>query len=457
MTSQSNDLAQLVGVLASRQADVKSFVDDSFPAQANFIRDKSKFKAGFCTRRAGKSYGVGLMLFEAAYNNPGTSSLYVALTRDSAKRIMFKDVFYAIDRKFKTGVKFNHVDLTVTFPNGSVIYAFGMDAGPHEAHKALGQKFIIAVVDEAGSFSQDLRTIVYGVLGPATADLSGQIAVIGTPTNIVKGFFYDIVHSKTEPGWSVHKWNAFENPYMQRQWQEEIDGLKAKNPKVVETPWFKQMYLGEYAIETDKLVYKYDQSRNLGSPPAKKDLIYVLGVDLGYEDDTAFVLGAYNTHEKKLWIVHTFSKPKMIVSEVAKKIQSYIDNFSPYKIVIDNASKQAVEEMKQRYMLPLSAADKTGKRDFIELMNSDFVQGNILLDLSCADLAKEYAELIKDDDGQEHPSCSNHLADAALYMWRYCYTHLSVPITPKRSQEDVMEDWVEAEFTKKKPEFWEAM
>lgn len=58
-------------------------------------------------------------------------------------------------------------------------------------------------------------------------------------------------------------------------------------------------------------------------------------------------------------------------------------------------------------------------------MNSDFRQGNIKL-LGCEELADEYISLIWDDrttKREEHPSCPNHLADATLYAWRYCYNY----------------------------------
>src|SRR6267143_984594 len=49
-----------------------------------------------------------------------------------------------------------------------------------------------------------------------------------------------------EAGWSGHRWTTYDNPYMAEQWAGEIAELKAARPLVVETPWFRQMYLGEW-------------------------------------------------------------------------------------------------------------------------------------------------------------------------------------------------------------------
>src|SRR6267378_4269873 len=95
----------------------------------------------------------------------------------------------------------------------------------------------------------------------------------------------------------------------------------------------------------------------------------------------------------------------------------------------DGANKQAVEEMRRRHELPLRAADKTGKSDFIEIMNGEFIQARLKLNpIRCSQLADEYAGLIWDERSvkrEEHPNCANDLADAALYAWRLCYSYLS--------------------------------
>lgn len=59
------------------------------------------------------------------------------------------------------------------------------------------------------------------------------------------------------------------------------------------------------------------------------------------------------------------------VTEVAQKIRTYQARYELDIIVIDNANKQAVQELQRRHDLPLRAADKTGKNDFIEIMNGE--------------------------------------------------------------------------------------
>ena len=43
----------------------------------------------------------------------------------------------------------------------------------------------------------------------------------------------------------------------------EIAALRAQNARVDEVPWFRQNYLGEWVIEDDKRVYRFNPDRNV--------------------------------------------------------------------------------------------------------------------------------------------------------------------------------------------------
>ena len=119
---------------------------------------------------------------------------------------------------------------------------------------------------------------------------------------------------------------------------------------------------------------------------------------------------------------------------MAERIKWYQKNYDIFKVVIDGSNKQAVEEIQKRHGIALTAADKIGKSDFIQIMNAEFIQGKIKLSSSCSELSDEYAKLIWETDGdkikfprKENANCQNHLTDAALYAWRFCYQFLASP------------------------------
>jgi PBSX family phage terminase large subunit len=423
-----------------------------FDTQNKFIDDPTPLKAAQTTRRAGKSYGAGLMLFQAAYNNPNTSVLYVTKTRDMAKRIMFKPILGEINRKKKLNATPNKSDLTYTLPNESVIYLLGIDNSPEEAEKLLGQKYVLVVIDEAAFISRDLENLIYEVLKPAVADYNGQIVMISTTSDMVRGFFYKVTMEEF-PGWNTHKWTAYDNPFMKDKWDKEIKQLKASNPTIVDTPRFRRMYLNQWVIDEDSIIYKHNNSNLIDNAPALTD--YVLGIDLGWDDATAMVVCGYREDSEDLYIVEEFKQSEMILSAVAKKIKQLESKYKHFNaIVVDNAAKQAVEEMRARYNINFKAAEKIKKKDFIEIMNAELHMGKIkLLTNSTPALQEEWSNLIWDEKAKlkgkyiEHSSCSNHLSDAALYAWRYSYTYLQ--------DQDIEEEFIEPTSEAAVDQFWD--
>lgn len=418
--------ASVVRELSARMRGSSSLLEDAFPQQRAFLSSQSKMRAALCTRRAGKSYGIGLWLFDAALRYPGTSQLYVALTRLSAKRIMKKDIIDVLSAKYGVGVRFNEVELTATFDNGSVIYLLGADATHEEAEKVLGNKFRRAVIDEAASFRRDLHHLVYSVIRPTLIDLGGELALIGTPGN-VKGFFYELTQpdtSKRPRGWDVHHWSAFDNPHVSRAFHEEIAALETENPRVRETPWFKQMYLGAWTIDSTALVYRYDEERNsIRELPETRAGAwrYIMGVDLGYNDPTAIVIVAYREHDPTLYVVDVQVERALTLSSVAERIEAFRRKYPIHAFIVDNAAKQAVEEMRDRYAIPFEAAEKTGKADAIAMLNSDLISGRMKMLAGVSDpLVTEMGQLIWDERALprrvEHPGCANHACFVAGSM-----------------------------------------
>ncbi len=410
-----------------------------FKEQINFIEDPWRLKALFCTRRASKSYTGGLYMVQEAEHYESCNVLYLGLTRLSAKGIMWKDVLKDINKKNNLGMTFNSTELTATTRNGSIIYLTGADADEEEMEKLLGKKYRLVIIDEAASFTVDLRRLIYGILKPGTIDQGGSICLLGTSGNLTKGLFFDVTNRK-EQGWKLFEWTAHQNPHVAKQWQEELDDIKINRPLFMETPLFKQWYLNQWVIDTEKLVYRFEYGRNeYDSLPTFRagSWTYVLGVDLGYDDSSAFAVMLFHDHHKVLFIKSVHKEKEMDITDVANRIKWYQKEFGIHKVVIDGANKQAVEEMKKRHEISLTTADKTGKVDFIKIMNAEFIQANIKLSHECQDAKDEYLNLIwnervleKSGKREEHPNCENHLCDAILYGWRFCYQFLSKPLGP---------------------------
>ena len=170
-----------------------------------------------------------------------------------------------------------------------------------------------------------------------------------------------------------------------------------------------------------------------------------MGLDFGYEDMNAIVIAAYSEISKELRHVYDFKQNHMTIDEFGAEIQHTIELYGePDVIVGDKGSLGGVlylQELQSRFGLSIIEAEKREKYDHIELLNSDFYSGRVYIiaksDLDhelCGlqwDLSKDSkARLTRTGKLKEDPSCANHLCDAFLYLWRYCYHYWSVPEAP---------------------------
>src|ERR1700731_1879037 len=98
--------------------------DYLFDKQLAFVRDLSPFKAAVTTRRAGKSVSCVVDLLYTATSNTAVVCLYITLSRKNAKRLVWPEV-KRLNSKFSLAGNPNESDLSMSFPNGSVIYLLG--------------------------------------------------------------------------------------------------------------------------------------------------------------------------------------------------------------------------------------------------------------------------------------------------------------------------------------------
>lgn len=98
----------------------------AFPEQDLFVNDDNQFLAAECTRRAGKTNALALKFINQMQKYPNSLSRYIALTRDSAKDIMWP-VLSDLNDIFKLGADLTESNLTMTLPNGAKLKLFGAD------------------------------------------------------------------------------------------------------------------------------------------------------------------------------------------------------------------------------------------------------------------------------------------------------------------------------------------
>jgi hypothetical protein len=424
-----------------------------FKHQQDFIEDPARFKSMLCPRRAGKSFAAAVYLVNTCLKKPGAKCVYATLTQKSGRGIIW-GLLKQLDLYWELKAAFHNTNVVMTFPSGATIQVAGADSRA-EIDKFRGQGYDLFVIDECKSFPyRMMEELVDEVVSPALSDRAGSLVLMGTPGNLLRGPFYDSTrrdstiarpYGSKEGGnrWSFHRWTTQDNVKMPHLWPDQL-AMKQRNGWSDDNPKWRREYLGEWIADDTAFVYKYSEARNGWEPdpesenpwglPAGHEWQYVLGCDLGYDDPFAIVVSAFSNTHPCMYEVFCFKERHMIVADIARKIDEVTEMFGEFAAVVGDRGglgKMVFEELAHIYGINIEPAEKTEKRDYIELLNSDIMEGRIRIRPD-SQLADEWSALVwKEDTGkgnlpardQENKSCHNHLADAFLYSWRYSYHH----------------------------------
>lgn len=444
-------------VVVEQKPDIS---DPDHPAQQAMILDDHRFIATLCNRRSGKTYGACLKQCNDANKRPGSVHLFLGITLASAKRNCWEACFKDIDIRFDLKLKFNEVNSTIRFPNGAIIYVVGADASDSQRKKMRGGKYRSIIVDEAQDFSTDLDDLVKSILRPAVMDQLGWILLQGTPGQMPIGLFYritkdasaenpgewDTIDVATETEWHGHTWSSAQNYRVADQLAQELASMVAINPRVRDTPTFQREWLGRWVTDMERRVYRYTPGLNdyTELPPLRRDgWNYAIGVDLGFNDETTLCCIAWHDNDHCAYVVESDGMDKMDITDAVEWLRSWMLRYPTSMVVIDGANKQAVEEMRRRHGLPLIAADKREKADFIGILNDAFVTGQLKIrkgtfdEPQCEGLRTQMAHLSWDEKWfkrkifKEDPKAPNDLCDSLLYAYRLAYAYLAEEMEAK--------------------------
>jgi len=459
----------------TRRADL---TDSLFPEQLAAIRDPSTLKCIWTTARAGKTRTVLTDFFDDGLRHPGNRYNFIALTSNSAAEIAWPEA-KEIDRDHHLGCTFTESRLRITMPGGSWIRIYGADR-PGWMDRLYGQKFRRTAFDEAAFFHVDLESFIVDVLRPRAIDLGGQIYLSSIPGYIPRGLFHEVIKgfpervnmssvpSPTKPGWSVHSWTTEDNPWMRAKFIADRDQQIAENPDIVDDPRFRRNYLGETIIERGQRVYGFDPDKNgLAEWEHHAGDRYVLGLDFGWDDQTAFSLCVWREDSPHFVEIESYSEKEMLLDKAASFVRGYVALCEPHgtiDIVGDPAHKQLFEEFRRRYDLPIMPAEKTDKYAWIELVNNDLALNKIKI---CVPEKSPHVEemqgltwkVLSTGRRIEQPGAPNDVCDAFLVAYRHAYHYryeAPVPELPKEQlEEQRMLALVEARAESSNDAWWE--
>jgi hypothetical protein len=302
--------------------------------------------------------------------------------------------------------------------------------------------------------------LVDEVIAPALFDHAGSLCLTGTPGPVPAGYFYEASHN---PAWGNFHWTMFDNPWLEKKSGMTVQallerdlarkGVKADHPSV------QREVFGRWVSDPDALVIKYNAELNhFDELPKSSTWNYVFGVDLGFDDSDAISVIGWTEESPDCYLVYEEERAKQGITELAQWIESLVTQFEPLRIRMDTGGlgKKIAEEIRIRFAIPIEAAEKVRKFEFIEILNDALRTGRFRAKkdgLFAQDSQKLEWERDPDDPSKLKIKDTFHsdVIDSTLYAYRDALHWLHEPTNPKplpgtpafqKMEEDEMEGFV---------------
>src|SRR5690606_5247792 len=249
---------------------------------------------------------------------PKTTSLFLGLTRLRAKELCWGPLKEAAE---DAGIQleFNDSDLIATNrATGSRVLLGGCD-NKKEADKYRGSKYHLVCIDEAAFYGDHLEYLIEEVLSPALLDYAGTLVLASTPNRTATGYFFDITDGGKGEQWQTWKWTVKDNPKLplwdgDPNWKDQVEELLEFERKLKgwdeDTPAYRREFLAEWVRDGESQVLDFtDENLVDMNQISAMDLQYIIGVDSGYVDAMAIVVGGFSRRDGVLYIVEAIAIP----------------------------------------------------------------------------------------------------------------------------------------------------
>ena len=395
-------------------------------------------------RRGGKTHVLCRLLLRAV-SRPQTLALYIAKTRGNAKKLMWKWLKRDCER---LGIKYttNEAELVLSIQGGGDIILGGADdVGEIEKYRQFAWDLV--VIDECGVYPPLLfETLVQDVIKPATMDHRAPIVYAGTPGYVMAGPWFKISHPPLSK-FKVWEWTAQDNTAIPHLWEEMLREKEEQGWADDHPTWVRE-YLGKWVDDSGALVFPLDPQRNgakalprvnrTGVDIRPSDWRFVLGIDVGYVDKTAFSLVAAHPLLVERFTVHVEKHGEMLARQVATRIRTIraevakrlgleprIIERCPIVMDTGGQGKPYAEECRRIYALPVEAAAKADKETAVRIMRSEILAGTLkVLDWEYCDGLREECAVVPWDDEKRLPSDDPSIEDDAIHATMYALRKL---------------------------------
>lgn len=457
------DLAAL-----DRQLKRESFNPSAllFDKQRAVWEDPARFITVDCSRRSGKTdLGAVVPLWQGLEKH-GSLQLYVMPTLVDCRDTIWGRI-RELNAEYGLGYVANEVRLNLVHPRtkSEIRFRGAADEGQAQHLRGPPHGYDHVFVDEAQNYGGALKTAIGDAILPAMTGgrgVKGKLWVMGTPSLVRVGFWFDLVH-RDDGGWSHHHWTLKDNPHLQ-----DIDVVLAEAARSLggqDAAAFRREWLGEWVADPSALVFSFNPNINYFDELPQGQMQTVIGVDLGHHPDASAidVEGWFPGVGDGLFGVEEWVQAGCDLDDVADALEERIERYKPVAVVIDEGGlgKLIAETMRRRRQLPVYPAEKTDKLGAIGVLNTDLRAGRLKVrrgSRSAHDMATvRWDEKARDNLGKLKIAAKPHsdILDAKLYAHRRARHYLyASPPPPPPPEPDLLEAARLAQVQRQQAQGW---
>ena len=356
---------------------------------------------------SGKSYFVTQKLLIKALKSKYKRKILVirkvgATLKDSVWQL-FIDLL--IDLNICHLCKINKSNFSITLPNGCVFLFKGLD-NPEKIKSIAGITDIW--IEEATELNMEdynqleLRLRPNGIPNP-------QIILSFNPISKANWCYKTFFKNGTD-AFVLHT-TYKDNKFLPKKYIDNL--LKMKNDNYT---YYKIYALGEFAT-LDKLVFTNWQEKDFDVDELIKTGKYktVIGLDFGWNDPTALIVGLANPKEKELYLIDEYKDSYKTYPEIAQIIKA--KGYSKDRIIAESARPEGIEEIKRNGIYRIEAVEKTKILDGVQALQ----QYTIFILPKLQEIKTEFQNYTWKKDKQTNEYIDepiddwNHLIDALRY------------------------------------------
>ncbi len=319
-----------------------------------------------CSRRLGKTYVMGVIAIEAAIRHINFQ-VHFGAPYQNALRDFLLPIFRQILEDCPEEIRptWKQLESKWVFPNGSYIKLCGANNGQFDNLR--GNKSDLFILDEAAQIDK-VDDVIHGVAMPqllSSKNPNKKIILPSTPPTTPDHPFKRYAADAKAVGAYSH-FTIYDAGYS----EEEINKIAAKISGGKESTYFRREYMAEFVVEEElQIIPEWKQTTENVKEVAKDDYFQfyhlVEGLDIGYRDFTAFILGYHDFQKAQLVIEYEYAlKENDFTTEVlAKKIKELESEYTTVnktriRRISDNNNLNLVADLARLHKLPFAPITK---------------------------------------------------------------------------------------------------